>query len=110
MDGKSEIKITVKLDENNVPEKIEWSASDSGEKPGNAKAMLLSFWDENDQNTMRVDLWTKEMYVEEMKQFFHQNLVTMADTFERAAGETKMANAMRDFADFFGEELNLIQK
>jgi gliding motility-associated protein GldC len=109
MKRKSEINITVSLDENNVPEKIHWSASDTEEKPSSAKSLLLSFWDEKEQNTMRIDLWTKEMYVEEMKQFFHQNLVTMADTFERATGEAKVANAMRDFADFFAEELKIDQ-
>jgi hypothetical protein len=30
---------------------------------------------------MRIDLWTKEMPVDEMKIFFHQTLVAMSDTF-----------------------------
>jgi hypothetical protein len=32
---------------------------------------------------MRIDLWTKEMPVDEMKIFFHQTLVAMSDTFHR---------------------------
>jgi hypothetical protein len=28
------------------------------------------------------------MTVDEMKQFFHQSLLTMADTFEKATGES----------------------
>ena len=93
---RSEIKLSVQLDENNVPERIDWEAEDNGEK-SQSKAVLLSLWDEKEKNTLRIDLWTKEMSVEEMKAFFHQNILTMADTFERATNESKMAEQMRDF-------------
>jgi gliding motility-associated protein GldC len=48
---------------------------------------------------MRIDLWTKEMPVDEMKIFFHQTLVAMSDTFHRATGDEKMAETMKDFAN-----------
>lgn len=100
----SEIRLTVQLDENNVPERIGWEAEDGGAKSA-SKAVLLSLWDEQEKNTLRIDLWTKEMTVEEMKAFFHQNILTMADTFERATGEGKMAAQMRDFAAYFAEHM-----
>lgn len=100
----SEIRLTVQLDENNVPERIGWEAEDGGMKSA-SKAVLLSLWDEHEKNTLRIDLWTKEMTVEEMKAFFHQNILTMADTFERATGEGKMAAQMRDFAAYFAEHM-----
>lgn len=100
----SEIRLTVQLDENNVPERIGWEAEDGGVKSA-SKAVLLSLWDEQEKNTLRIDLWTKEMTVEEMKAFFHQNILTMADTFERATGEGKMAAQMRDFAAYFAEHM-----
>lgn len=100
----SEIRIHVQLDENKVPERIEWEAEDA-ESLGVSKAMLLSLWDANELNTMRIDLWTKEMTTDEMKAFFHQNFLTLADTFERATGEDKMAAQMRDFAAYFAEHM-----
>jgi len=69
--------------------------------------MLLSIWDNKTKETLRIDLWTKDMPVDEMKIFFHQTLVAMADTFERATQDEKMAATMRDFTDYFAEKLEL---
>ena len=106
----SEIKFLVELDENRVPEKLTWTAQDGGVQLEEAKAMLLSIWDGKAQETLRIDLWTKEMPVDEMKIFFHQTLVAMADTFQRATQDEKMAETMRDFCDFFAEKLELKSK
>lgn len=103
----SEIKFLVELDENRVPERLSWTAQDGGVDTEEAKAIMLSVWDSKDQETMRIDLWTKEMPVDEMKLFFHQTLVAMADTFQRATGDEKMADTMKDFCDYFAEKLNL---
>lgn len=104
---KTDIKISVELDENQVPEKLKWSAQDGGVNNEEAKAMLLSIWDSKQKETLRIDLWTKDMPVDEMKQFFHQTLVAMADTFERATNDEKMSATMRDFCDYFAEKLDL---
>ena len=103
----SEIKFIVALDENRVPEKINWSAQDGGIEVQETKAILLSVWDNKTQETMRVDLWTKDMPVDEMKLFFHQTLVSMADTFYRATNDEKMTDTMKDFCDYFAEKLEL---
>lgn len=103
----SEIKFTVELDENRVPEKLSWSAQDGGIEAEEAKAMMLSIWDSKAQETMRIDLWTKDMPVDEMKVFFHQTLVAMADTFNRATADEKMTATMKDFCDYFAEKLEL---
>ena len=103
----SEIKIVVELDENRVPEKLTWSAQDGGVEQKDAKAMMLSIWDSKVQETLRIDLWTKDMPVDEMKLFFHQTLVAMADTFERATQDEKMAETMKDFCDYFAEKMEL---
>ncbi|MCW3105254.1 MAG: gliding motility-associated protein GldC [Bacteroidetes bacterium] len=105
----SEIKFTVTLDENNLPEKIDWSAEDGMEKSA-SKAVMIALWDANENNTLRIDLWTKDMMVDEMKQFYHQCLLSMADTFERATGEGDSAKEMRAYAQHFAEKLNLIEK
>ena len=103
----SEIKFLVELDENRVPEKLTWSAQDGGVQQEDAKAMMLSIWDSKVQETLRIDLWTKDMPVDEMKLFFHQTLVAMSDTFQRATQDEKMANTMKDFCDYFAEKLEL---
>lgn len=100
----SVITVRVQLDENHVPENIVWKADDGGGQ-GVGKAMLLSFWDADELNTLRIDLWTKTMTTDEMKAFFHQNILTLADTFERATNEDKMAAQMRDFAAYFAEHM-----
>ncbi len=103
---KSEIKVNIKLDDNRVPEALNWEASDTGDK-GECDAIFMSIWDKKDLNTMRIDLWTKEMQVDAMKQFVFQNLVTLADTFERATSESEMANDIRDFSTYFKEKMEL---
>lgn len=103
----SEIKFNIQLDENRVPEKLNWSAQDGGVETAETKAIMLSIWDNKAQETMRIDLWTKDMPVDEMKVFFHQTLVAMADTFHRATGDEKMTDTMKDFCEYFAEKLDL---
>ena len=106
----SKIELNVELDDNRVPEKLTWSAQDGGIKNEEAKAVMLSVWDSNVKETLRIDLWTKDMPVDEMKQFFHQTLVTMSNTFFRATQDQKMTDTMKDFCDYFAEKLDLKKK
>lgn len=103
----STIELKVALDENRIPETIHWSAEDGGISNEESKAVMLSVWDHNSKESLRIDLWTKEMPVDEMKIFFHQTLTAMADTFERATNDEKMSATMRDFCDYFAEKLEL---
>jgi gliding motility-associated protein GldC len=102
----SEINFKVKLDENKIPVEIEWSATDQKEL-SKCKAAFISIWDEKEENTLKLDLWTREMLMDEMKLFYHQQLLTMADTFERATGDEKMSATMRDFCEYFAEKLEI---
>lgn len=106
----SKIEIEVKLDENKIPEKLHWSAPDGGVNHEESKAVLLSVWDHKAQEALRIDLWTKDMPLDEMKVFFHQTLTAMSDTFQRATGDEKMSATMRDFCDYFAEKLELGRK
>ena len=103
----SKIEFKIGLDENNIPEEINWSADDGQVKNAEAKAMLISVWDNKKKETLKVDLWTKDMPLDEMQQFFHETLVSMATTFETATNDDKMAATMRDFCDYFAEKLEL---
>lgn len=103
----SEINIKVGLDENRVPERLNWSADDGAIDNMEAKALLLSVWDSSQKDTYKINLWTKEMPVNEMIQFFHQTLTSMADTFETATGDDKMSATMRDFCDYYAEKMGI---
>lgn len=102
----SEIKFIVELDENKVPSKISWEATDSGiEGKKDAKAVMISVWDPKEQATLRIDLWTKEMPVDDMKRFYYETLCIMADSLGRSTGETDLAKEMRSFADNYGKKI-----
>ena len=88
------------MDENHLPVKIQWEAPDSGEK-SEAKSIMLTLWDANENNTLRIDLWTKEMMMDEMADFIYQNMMTMADSFERATKQEDLARDMKTFAKAF---------
>ena len=103
----SEIRLKVGLDENRVPEELTWSAEDGGVNNEEAKAMMLSVWDSKNKESLKIDLWTKDMPVDEMKIFFHQTLLAMSDTFMRATQDEKMTATMKDFCEYFAEKLEL---
>ncbi len=99
----SKITINVSLDEKKLPKQISWQATESSADSNRpAKAMILSFWDGTDRTAMRVDLWTKDMMVDEMADFFYQTMMTMADTYGRATKYTEQVDEMKKFAhDFY---------
>ena len=102
---KSNISIDVYLDEQKVPEQIKWKASDSNaDMEQVAKAMMLAFWDGADKSALRIDLWTKEMMVDEMADFFYQTIMSMADTYDRATHQQDLVSDMKKFAkDFYNK-------
>ncbi len=111
MAKKSEIKISVSLDENNLPEKILWTAEDagfSGEKQ--SKSMMLSLWDAEEETTLSLDLWTKDMTIDDMNVHAHQVLLKLADTFQRATKNEEVAKMIEDFSAEVADKLDLIKR
>ncbi|MCC5942283.1 MAG: gliding motility protein GldC [Balneolaceae bacterium] len=104
------IGIEVKLDEKNIPESIEWSATDlQGYDKASCRAMILALWDHKNKDTLRLDLWTKDMTIDEMKIFFHQTLKSMADTLENSTNDERISGDMRDFCDYFAEKMEIVE-
>ena len=101
----SSISIDVTLDKDRVPEEIRWNATDStAENARKAKAMMLAFWDGAEKTALRIDLWTKEMMIDEMADFIYQTLMTMADTYQRATQDQVLMGEMKGFArDFYNK-------
>lgn len=100
---KSTITIDVQMDENRFPETIEWNATDSTiQNVQKAKAMILAFWNGEEREALRIDLWTQTMMLDEMADFFYQTMMTMADTYGRATRYTDQVEDMKNFAkDFY---------
>ncbi len=108
---KAEIKLTIELDDANVPVNITWESTDAENKEALAvKSMMLALWDHNFKNSLRIDLWTKDMPVDEMKRFFYETLQTMADSFLRATGETNIVEDLRDYCAHFAEKMEINEK
>jgi gliding motility-associated protein GldC len=105
----SEIKFTVTVDENHLPTDIQWEAADAGEKSA-CKSVMIALWDAKENNTLRIDLWTKEMMVDEMKKFFHQNVMSLTDTYIRATGDKETGNEVKQFFDEVGVKIGVLTK
>jgi gliding motility-associated protein GldC len=105
---RAEIKLTIDLDDNNVPESIVWESTDSENKEAlPVKSIMLALWDQNYKNTLRIDLWTKDMPVDEMKRFFYETLQTMGDSFLRATGEENIVEDLRDYCAHFADKMEI---
>ena len=82
----TEIKLTVDLDGENLPTRIEWQATEGQENgPASCQSMMLSLWDS-------------------------ENIHKMADTYLRATKNADVANSIHEFGDGFGETLGLISR
>ena len=112
---KAEIKLQIELDDKNVPESIQWSSTDgqtTEELP--AKALFLALWDAQYKNSLRIDLWTKDMPYDEMKRFFYETLQTMGDSFLRSSGGDPMAEKvigdLRDFCAHYADKMDILEQ
>jgi gliding motility-associated protein GldC len=112
MSKTSTINITVHLDTNKHPEKIYWAAQDSEEPQAQkeVKAMLLSLFDKDHLDTLKIDLWTNEMQVVEMDRFMFQTLRALSDSYFKATNNAELANAFAGFAEYFGEETGILSR
>lgn len=102
MNAKSTINIRIALDEEKMPDTIEWNAPDGGvDNYQQAKAFLLGLWDGEEKSALRIDLWTKKMMVDEMNDFYYQTFMGMAETYTRATKNAALADEIREYAKVF---------
>lgn len=102
----NELIFRVTVDENNLPQKIEWDAGDG--QSSECRSMMVALWDAKENNTLRMDLWTKEMSVDEMKKFFHQNVMTLTDTYIRATGDDATGKKVKQMFGDLGKEMGVL--
>jgi len=108
----SKIELEVGLNEENVPVQIQWQAEDSPDAKNvqECKAFLISIFDRESKETLKIDLWTKDMQVMEMDRFFFQTLRALADTYYKATQNAQLASDMQRFVQYFGEKTEIIPK
>ena len=99
--SKSKIVFDVELDKEHVPEKISWSATDNpqGNTPSETKAVSIALWDHLQKHSLRIDLWSKDMPVDEMKKFYIECLAGLGDSIKRSTGDEDMAHQIHDLCD-----------
>ena len=100
---KQNLKFEVELDENYLPLKIKMQSSDEKLNEDSIKSLMISAWEANTKETLRVDLWTKDMPVNEMFIMYHQTMMGMAVSLEKATGNNKLAGTLRDYCNVFAE-------
>ena len=111
MSRTAEIKLTVDLDSDNLPTRIEWEASEANSAgPSSCQSMMLSLWDSDNKTTAAIDLWTKDTTIEDMNLYFYQVFHKMADTYLRATKNTDVADLIHDFGNGFGDALGLLKQ
>ena len=97
---KSSIQFEVQLDNNNVPEKIMWDATDKPEAGfTEAKSISISLWDHEQKNTMRIDLWAKDMPVEDMKKFYIDCIGGLSQSVLSSTGDEHMAAEINELCE-----------
>ena len=90
---KSTIHFEVELDQQNIPTRILWDATDKPEQGlTETKSISVSLWDQKTKNTLRIDLWAKDMPVEEMKRFHIDCIGGLAQTILSSTGDDYMAS------------------
>jgi gliding motility-associated protein GldC len=103
---KSEIRFSIALDDQKVPEAISWTATDAGPDIHFAKAINIALWDRDERGTMKIDLWTKEMPVDEMKRFYVDTMGAMAESLITATSDSLMATKIRTLCKELTDHLN----
>jgi gliding motility-associated protein GldC len=89
---KSEINFQVTLDDQSIPEQIQWTATENpNEGIEETKSIFIGVWDHYHKGTLALPLWTKDMDVLEMKRFYIEMMGSIAEAAIRATGDEAMA-------------------
>jgi len=102
---KSTIQFTIELDNENIPQKIVWNASDHSSEKEETKSISISIWDHQQKNTLRMDLWTNDMPVIDMKRFCIELMAGMSQTIRTATGDNQMAEEISSLCDKLAKQV-----
>jgi len=103
-----EINFLIDLDSENFPEKISWKAEGSGQITyKEAKALLIALWDREENVTLAIDLWTKDMLVNEMNALYYQAFIHLSESYKRATSDEDASKFLRESAEKFADLVHL---
>ena len=106
---KQNLKFEIELDENHLPLNIIMNSGENNVNEDRIKALMISAWSAYSKETLRIDLWTKDMPVNDMYIMFHQTMLGMAVSLEKSTGHNKLAGALRDYCHFFAEQTKIMK-
>ncbi|MDX2194916.1 MAG: gliding motility protein GldC [Cytophagales bacterium] len=100
----SKITFSILLDSDNVPEKLYWDATDKNPK-GEEKtlAFCVSIWDHVQHNTLKIDLWAKDMPILDMKRFYVETIGGLAESLKNASNDDYMVNEINNLCEKLGK-------
>ena len=107
---KSKLEFDIQLDVNQIPERIAMSSSDGQVDKLEIKSLMVAAWESEKKESLTIDLWTKDMMINDMYIMYHQTLYSMASSLEKSTGHNKLAGALRDYCDFFAEQTKILSK
>lgn len=111
MAREAEIRLKVKLDDQNVPVSMQWEATDAPEAgPKACDAVFFSLWDPGSRNTLSFDLWTSDMSIDEMNFFTLERLLKLAETHRRATNGSEVSKLIEEFCQRLTDKLEEMAK
>ena len=65
---------------------------------------MINMWDRDKPETLTLNLWTKDMQMDEMYVHFYQSLMEMATSLQRSTGNSFAVEEMKAFCDSFDKK------
>ena len=94
---KSEINFSVELDENRIPSKIFWDATENpNEGINETKAVSIGVWDQYHKGLLGINLWTQDMPVDEMNHFVVDLVGNLAQMIKDSTQDGVIINALNE--------------
>ena len=109
MSRTAEINLTIDLDDDDIPTRIVWEASESSNVgPMHSQSMMLSLWDAEQKTIAAIDLWEKDTTIDDMNHYFYQAIHQMANTYLRATKNESVSKLIHKFGESFGSTVGLV--
>ncbi|CAN1574863.1 GldC, gliding motility-associated protein GldC [Spirosomataceae bacterium] len=108
---KSEINFSIDLDESRIPEKIFWDATENpNEGVNETKAISISVWDQYHKGLLGINLWTKDMPVDEMNHFAIDIVGNLSQMLKDSTQDAKMISILEEAGKKMTQHLNEMAK
>lgn len=104
---KTNINLQIHLDEKNIPEKIFWHSQDGNISNAECKAFILSIWNNNKEETSTLELWIKNMPIQDMNKFFYHTFLAIGNAYQRATSNQIISQEIKNFGYEFLKKVHI---